>query len=406
MREIKHHFLLIIFFILLLLNSYSLSQNVSDIVERFGKAVVLIASVNREEGKIGQGSGFIVDSGGIILTNYHVIQGSYPAVVKLMNGDIYDDISIIDFNKRRDIAVIKIKGWNLPTVNLGNSDKTEIGERIVVIGNPKGLENTVSDGLISGVRETGLGYKMNQISAPISEGSSGSPIFNLKGEVIGIATSSLIDGQNLNFSIPINYARGVISKNVKMSLEEFSGMTQQPLKSKSNQDSFDVTNNIEFSINEALQEIRKGNKYKAMDLLSEAIMQIRNNIPLKIEKLFMCSEIRGYRDYDAKNKFVKRKKEPLLLYIEPVGFGVRKKGSEYGIWISEDAHIINEMGDVIFQKNNWVEYKKTFVSPVIPFYITNRITDIPLGRYTYVFTIRDHYKNIFIEHSFDFTVTR
>ena len=77
------------------------------------------------------------------------------------------DIGIIDVDERRDIAIIKIKGWNLPEAKLGNSDIAKVGEQIVVIGNPEGLENTVTNGLISAIRDTGIGYKMNQISAPI-----------------------------------------------------------------------------------------------------------------------------------------------------------------------------------------------------------------------------------------------
>jgi len=198
------------------------AKTVTQILENYGKAVVLIATIKDRGETIGQGSGFIVSPTGVIVTNLHVIEGAYPAVVKLINGDLYDDISIVDTDSIRDIAIIKIKGWNLFTVKLGNSDNLKVGEQIVVIGNPEGLENTVSDGLISGIRDTGKGYKMHQISAPISPGSSGSPVFNMNGKVIGIATSSIIEGQNLNFSVPINYARGMISETPKMTLEEFA----------------------------------------------------------------------------------------------------------------------------------------------------------------------------------------
>lgn len=197
-------------------------QTAAQIVEKYGKAVVLITTVKESQGTVGIGTGFIVSSSGVIITNFHVIAGAYPAMIKLTNGDIYDDILIIDFDERRDIAIIKIKGWDLPVVELGNSELIKIGEQIIVIGNPQGLENSVTDGLVSGIRDSGDGYNVHQISAPISPGSSGSPVFNRKGEVIGIATSSIEDGQNLNFSVPINYARGLISEDVKMDLEEFS----------------------------------------------------------------------------------------------------------------------------------------------------------------------------------------
>lgn len=180
-----------------------------EIMEKYGNAVVLIASQKNDK-EFGLGSGFIVKSDGVIVTNYHVIEGASPVVVKLKNGDIYEDVLLIDCNEREDIAVLKIKGFDLPSVNLGNSNNVRVGERVIVIGNPHGLENTISDGLLSQMRDTGQGYKLHQISAPISPGSSGSPVFNLCGEVIGIATLSDVLWQNLNFSVPINYARPLI----------------------------------------------------------------------------------------------------------------------------------------------------------------------------------------------------
>jgi S1-C subfamily serine protease len=229
--------ILVILLMLLLSPGVILPQILSpaDIMEKYGKAVVVILTIKAEK-EISLGSGFIIRSDGVIVTNYHVIEGAYPAQVKLKSGDIYDDIGIINIEKRKDIAIIKIKGFGLTTVPLGNSDNIRIGERLVVIGNPHGFENTVSDGLLSQLRDTGNGYMLHQISAPISAGSSGSPVFNLKGEVIGIATLSDIKGQNINFSVPINYARGMIDNSVKYSLKELtereSGIT---VSSKVNQ---------------------------------------------------------------------------------------------------------------------------------------------------------------------------
>jgi hypothetical protein len=190
------------------------------LVAEYGKAVVLIAA-SKEGGKIlSLGSGFIVTSDGQLVTNYHVVKGAFPILVKLPSGDVYDDIGVVDHDARRDPAVIKVKGFNLPTVALGNSDDVKVGEQVVVIGNPEGLENTVSDGLLSGIRDTGKGYSQHQITAPISHGSSGSPVFNRRGQVIGVAVATVEAGQNLNFSIPVNYARGLIGGPAKLSLRD------------------------------------------------------------------------------------------------------------------------------------------------------------------------------------------
>jgi hypothetical protein len=161
---------------------------------------------------------------------------------------------------------------------------------------------------------------------------------------------------------------------------------------------------IENSLLKALELLKKGDKEKALTLLAEAMMKIKSGEELSIQQLVLCSEIGGYREYAKKEANTIKSSEPLLLYIEPAGYQIKKEGDEYNIWVSEDASIMNEKGDVIFQKNNWVEYKRGFMSPVIPFFITNRVTDIPPGKYTFNFTLKDHYKNSFLSDSFVFIV--
>jgi S1-C subfamily serine protease len=208
------------------------NKSVSQIIDQYGKAIVLIATLDEQNQIKSTGSGFIVRPNGVIITNCHVIEDANQAYVKLTNGDQYNDISIIDIDPIKDIAIIKIKAVYLPTVIIGNSNNNKIGDEVIVIGNPEGLENTVSSGLLSGIRDSEKGFKWHQISAPISHGSSGSPVFNNKGEVVGIATASFNQGQNLNFSIPINYASPLISDIPKMSLSEYSKMTTEKLLNK------------------------------------------------------------------------------------------------------------------------------------------------------------------------------
>jgi len=206
----------------------------SQIAERYSPAVVLIVGLDANKQAVVLGTGFLVTPSGVLVTNYHVVQGVYPAQVKLASGDVFDSLSVIDTDERKDIAVLKVKGFNLPAVTLGDSDAVKPGDKVTVIGNPKGLEGSVTDGLVSAVRDikdilpSQEGYKVMQISAAISPGSSGSPVFNECGRVVGIATATLKDGQNLNFAIPINYGRGMISEKEKMSLEEFS-KTSKPV---------------------------------------------------------------------------------------------------------------------------------------------------------------------------------
>jgi S1-C subfamily serine protease len=172
------------------------------------RAVVLIDVQTPSDSR--QGSGFIVDPSGLILTNYHVVRDARAARVKLASGDVYDRVSILAQDERRDLAVLQVAGYDLPTLPLGNSDSVRIGSSVVHIGSPLGLENTVSTGIVSGRRQEPAGFQLLQISAPASPGSSGGAVMSASGEVIAIAASQQAGGQNLNFAVPINYARGLL----------------------------------------------------------------------------------------------------------------------------------------------------------------------------------------------------
>jgi len=116
-------------------------------------------------------------------------------------------------DSRQDLAIIRVSNVDAPALSLGRSDKVQIGESVYVAGNPIGfLEGTFSNGIISGVREFRVGSERIQITAPISKGSSGGPVLNSKGEVIGVAVSIITAGQNLNFAIPSNYLSELLNK--------------------------------------------------------------------------------------------------------------------------------------------------------------------------------------------------
>jgi S1-C subfamily serine protease len=170
----------------------------------------------------GQGSGVIVDATGVFVTNLHVVRGDTTASVKLANGDVYDDVAVVDVDERKDLVLLKIKAFGLIPAVLGNSDQEQAGDRVVLIGSPRGLEQSVSDGLISGVRDSGEGYRLFQTSAAASPGSSGGGMFNEFGELIGIVSSKLMNGENLNFGIPVNYMRGLLSSQSRMTLTELA----------------------------------------------------------------------------------------------------------------------------------------------------------------------------------------
>ena len=191
----------------------------SEISREQSKAVVIIEALDERGSVTGQGSGFIVTSQGAVVTNLHVVQGASSLRVKLPGGDTYKTSDLVDVDDAKDIAIVKVKGFKLPVVTLGDSDKAETGEAVVAISSPEGLVNSISTGVISGVRRFDT-HRVFQITAPISQGSSGGALFNSSGEVIGVITYLLKSGQNINFAVPINYARGMIGDKPSKTLAD------------------------------------------------------------------------------------------------------------------------------------------------------------------------------------------
>ena len=186
-------------------------KSITAIAKTANGAVVSIVMSDKDGNPIAQGSGFIVSKDGHILTNYHVIAEGTSAVVKLPDGAFYLVDGVLASDKARDIAVIKAHGEHFRTLALGDSDRVQVGQEVVAIGNPLSLESTVSNGIVSSVRSIDeKGGKYLQITAPISPGSSGGPLFNMAGQVIGVTTMYLKGGENLNFAIPINAAKSLL----------------------------------------------------------------------------------------------------------------------------------------------------------------------------------------------------
>ncbi len=127
--------------------------------------------------------------------------------VTLSTGEVYRNVSLLSDDPINDLAFLKIEAVDLPTVPLGNSNNLNLGDEVLLVGAPEGLEQTVSNGLISGIRLDD-GVRILQTSAAASHGSSGGPLINRNGEAIGVMSFKLQNGENLNFAIPINYVRG------------------------------------------------------------------------------------------------------------------------------------------------------------------------------------------------------
>jgi len=179
----------------------------------------------REKGKelqeVGGGSGFIVSSDGLIVTNKHVVLDEEAEYTVLTNDGNKYPAKVLARDPIQDIAILKIEGLNFLPIKLGNSDSLEIGQTVIAIGNALGeFRNTVSAGVISGLLRTitasggGITEQLEgliQTDAAINKGNSGGPLLNLYGEVIGINTAIAVEAENIGFAIPVNKIKKAIS---------------------------------------------------------------------------------------------------------------------------------------------------------------------------------------------------
>lgn len=173
----------------------------SDIYSQTKAAIVLIIAFDQNQIPLSQGSGFFINSTTVI-TNFHVIEGASEIKIKPIGSDEYLPKSMpVKVSETHDIAIIETSAY---THQLDTDTSIQsVGEKVFAIGNPSGLEGTISEGIVSGIRTTD--FEVIQITAPISPGSSGGPVLNEKGKVIGISTFTLANSQNLNFAVPVKY---------------------------------------------------------------------------------------------------------------------------------------------------------------------------------------------------------
>lgn len=195
-------------------------QDVSAIVEKAMPAVVVVQTPR------GLGTGFFVSQDGTVLTCYHVIEDAVSASVKTYQNAVYEVKGFTAISPIRDVAVLKVDGRNLPSLTLGDSKSLKVGETVVAIGNPRGLEYTVSAGIVSAVRKVkdcpdelrlyllNQGLKdedeLIQYTAPTSPGNSGGPLLNARGEVIGIVILKYLKADNTYFAVPIDVAKPML----------------------------------------------------------------------------------------------------------------------------------------------------------------------------------------------------
>ncbi len=186
-------------------------RSVRDLVNQLGEAVVQVRTPG------GLGSGFILNEEGYLITNFHVIEGETQISIEvyhMKNGQldrrVYKQARIVAMNKFQDLSLLKIDDRDAPRfarVSLAEADALAVGERVFAIGSPLGLERTVTEGIVSTKTRLIQGELYLQTTAQINPGNSGGPLFNMRGEVVGVTNMKLAFGEGLGFAIPVEAVR-------------------------------------------------------------------------------------------------------------------------------------------------------------------------------------------------------
>ena len=183
------------------------AQDLSALIARVAPGVVVLS----EDGRA-RGSGFVVSSDGTIVTNLHVIARMKQPRVTLADGRTFDAVSVIGYDKERDLAILKISATRLHVLPLGASRKVRVGQRVIAFGTPMGLSGTTTAGIVSAIRRHPKvpGARLLQTDAAINPGSSGGPLVDTKGHAVGVVASMIHNAQSLGFAVPADELRPLL----------------------------------------------------------------------------------------------------------------------------------------------------------------------------------------------------
>lgn len=203
-------------------------QTASQIASSTFPSTVLLVMEDDSGQPLSLGSGFFV-SDGIVATNFHVIEGASRGYARIVGQKTKFDITgSVGLDQEHDLVLLLLDGASAPSLGFGDSAKVAIGDTVFAVGNPEGLEGTFSQGIISGFRKV-ESNSLLQITAPISPGSSGGPVLDSQGKLIGVAVATYKEGQNLNFAIPASYLQNLLQ--TKGGAKPLSSATRKVTKS-------------------------------------------------------------------------------------------------------------------------------------------------------------------------------
>src|SRR6185437_4132559 len=202
------------------------AQTAPQLAQNTFPSVVMIVTSDANGQPLALGSGFSVGDS-VIATNMHVIEGASAARIKVIGRpETYTVGGVIGTNPTADLALLKVNGLNAPPLQLGDSKKAAVGDHVCAVGNPEGLEGTFSEGIVSGIRTVDADTLL-QITAPLSPGSSGGPVIDSNGKVLGIAVATFKEGQNLNFAVPVSYLKALLAQDAGAKIRPLAGIAAQ-----------------------------------------------------------------------------------------------------------------------------------------------------------------------------------
>src|SRR3989338_5452220 len=234
------------------------AQDLPALYEKVHSAIVSVETSTSNVDESRYGSGFLVSRDGIIITNYHVIRNALSITVKDSRGNSWTNVQVGLCDEEKDLGSLKIVGTFPTYLPAPKAPSFKVGQRVVAIGNPRGLESTLSEGIISGVRKISDTFgEAIQTTAPISPGSSGGPLLALNGEVIGVTTFQVIGGQNLNFAIPVGSFASKLKNSKWLTIAEWRRELVRP--------------EVEHQLVRARSEVLYGRTTYAKQLLNEIL---------------------------------------------------------------------------------------------------------------------------------------
>jgi S1-C subfamily serine protease len=187
------------------------SKSVEQVAASVRPAVVVIMVSGRDGRRQGLGTGFVIRADGLIATNLHVIDTGRPIVVQLANGQRHEVMTIEASDRVLDLALIRIRAANLPSLVLGDSEQLKAGQTVVAVGTPHGLEGSVVAGVVSSQRQI-EGRPMIQLAIPLEPGNSGGPVVDLDGRVQGVLTMKSLVTPNLGFAVAVSALKALLQK--------------------------------------------------------------------------------------------------------------------------------------------------------------------------------------------------